>query len=165
MKQWYCLIGNERYGPATKEQLRQWLAEGRITAKDCVWCEGMAEWAPISSIPELWGSTGPAEASPPPLSVNNVSGYTPGGHLEPHRGVTVLVLGILGLVLCPILGIIAWSMGNTDLRKIDAGQMDPTGHSNTNAGKILGMISVILLLVQLGFGLLFLCIGIASSNF
>src|SRR4051794_5361388 len=46
----------------------------------------------------------------------------------PHRGSTVLVLGILSLVIgCtgPILGPIAWIMGNTDLAEIRAGRMDP----------------------------------------
>jgi len=71
--------------------------------------------------------------------------------LKPHRGVMVLVLGILGLVVCFILGIIAWSMGKNDLREIDAGLMDPAGRGLTQAGKICGMISVILWII--GFGL------------
>ncbi|MHC4604678.1 MAG: hypothetical protein ACYS6W_15275, partial [Planctomycetota bacterium] len=44
--------------------------------------------------------------------------------LQPHRGSVVLVLGILGLVVCFICGIIAWVMGNNDLRQIDTGIMD-----------------------------------------
>jgi len=34
--------------------------------------------------------------------------------MEPHRGTTVLVLGIRGLVVCPICGIIAWVMAKGD---------------------------------------------------
>ena len=63
--------------------------------------------------------------------------------LEAHRGGAVLALGILGLAVCVICGIIAWVMGNGDLRKIDAGLMDPAGRGLTQAGKICGMISVI----------------------
>ena len=74
--------------------------------------------------------------------------------LQPHRGVAVLVLGILGLVLCVICGIIAWVMANTDLRQMDAGIMDPSGRGMTMAGKICGMISVILLVVVVGIWLL-----------
>jgi len=37
--------------------------------------------------------------------------------LKPHRGVLILVLGILGIVCCFILGIIAWVMGNNDLKE------------------------------------------------
>ena len=64
--------------------------------------------------------------------------------LEPHRGGVVLALGILGIVCCFICGIIAWVMGNNDLREMDAGRMDPSGRGLTQAGKICGIVSVIL---------------------
>lgn len=67
--------------------------------------------------------------------------------MQPHRGTTILVLGILGLVVCPICGIIAWIMGNGDMKKIEAGQMDPGGLGQTKAGKICGMIATILAIV------------------
>ena len=69
--------------------------------------------------------------------------------LRPHRGTLILVLGILGLVCCFICGIIAWVMGNNDLRDIDAGRIDPSGRGLTQAGKICGMIGVILWIVGL----------------
>ena len=64
--------------------------------------------------------------------------------LTPHRGTTVLVLGILGLVGCIPLGIAAWVMGNNDLREMLAGRMDRSGEGTTKVGKLCGMISVIL---------------------
>lgn len=67
--------------------------------------------------------------------------------MRPHRGVMILVFGILGLVCCVILGIVAWVMGNDDLKEMDAGRMDPSGRGLTQAGKICGIISVILQLV------------------
>ena len=43
-------------------------------------------------------------------------------NLAPHRGTTIMVLGILSLfVVGIILGPIAWVMGNNDLREIRAG--------------------------------------------
>ena len=69
--------------------------------------------------------------------------------LRPHRGTLILVLGILGLVCCFICGIIAWVMGNGDLREIDAGRMDPSGRGLTQAGKICGMIGTILWIIGL----------------
>ncbi|RBP39706.1 hypothetical protein DES53_109133 [Roseimicrobium gellanilyticum] len=69
--------------------------------------------------------------------------------MKPHRGTLILVFGILGLVTCQIFGIVAWIMGNNDLREMDAGIMDPEGRSNTSAGRICGMISAILLAVSL----------------
>jgi hypothetical protein len=84
-------------------------------------------------------------------------------NLAPHRGTAVLVLGILGLAVCLICGIIAWVMGKNDLAEMDAGRMDPTGRGLTNAGKICGMISVILTIVVLGIYLLvFLFAGAAA---
>lgn len=71
----------------------------------------------------------------------------------------ILVLGILGLLLCQILGIVAWVMGSSDLKEMDAGTMDSSGRSVTNAGKICGMIATILMIISLvvtvGFFILF----------
>jgi DNA-directed RNA polymerase subunit M/transcription elongation factor TFIIS len=68
--------------------------------------------------------------------------------LEPHRGTMILVLGILSFVGCGIFTAIpAWVMGTTDIRKIDAGRMNPDGRGTTQAGRILGMASCILTVV------------------
>lgn len=64
---------------------------------------------------------------------------------EPHRGVLILVLGILSLVFFGIiLGPIAWILGNSDLKKIRAGTMDPEGEQMTNIGRILGIVGTII---------------------
>jgi hypothetical protein len=68
---------------------------------------------------------------------------------RPHRGTMILVFGILAWFVCFIFGIMAWVMGNNDLKEMDAGRMDPEGRGLTQAGKILGMINVILLLCSL----------------
>ncbi len=65
--------------------------------------------------------------------------------MKPHRGVLILVLGILGMIMCGILtGIPAWIMGKNDLKAIAAGEMDPAGQGLTKVGYILGIISVAL---------------------
>jgi hypothetical protein len=69
---------------------------------------------------------------------------------EPHRGTLVMVLGILSLVVMPIiLGPIAWYMATDDLKKIRAGRMDPEGESQTNTGRVCGMVGTILGIVGL----------------
>ena len=83
--------------------------------------------------------------------------------LKPHRGTTVLVLGILGLVVCVICGIIAWVMGKNDLREMDAGIMDPSGRGTTNAGRICGMISVILACVGFAIWLILVIVGVGAA--
>jgi len=79
---------------------------------------------------------------------------SPAGQVEPHRGAVVLVLGILGIVVCFILGIVAWVMGNTDLQKMENGQMDREGEGLTKAGKICGIVSVVLGIIGIGFTIL-----------
>ena len=81
--------------------------------------------------------------------------------MQPHRGTMILVFGILGLVVCMPLGIVAWVMGSIDLKAMDAGTMDPEGRSITQAGKIIGMIATILNIIGLFFGLLMLVLAIA----
>lgn len=82
--------------------------------------------------------------------------------MQPHRGTTVLVLGILSIVVCPICGIFAWIMGNKDLAAIAAGQMDPEGLGNTKAGRICGIIGTILGIIGIIFMIIyFVVIGVA----
>lgn len=78
--------------------------------------------------------------------------------MKPHRGVTVLVLGILGIMLCGIFGVVAWVMANNDLREMNQGRMDPSGRDTTNAARICGVISAVLLAFQVIVGLLVLSI-------
>jgi len=82
--------------------------------------------------------------------------------MQPHRGTMILVFGILGLVVCMPLGIVAWVMGSGDLKKMDAGLMDPEGRGTTQAGKIIGMVATILAIVgiALWFLLVFLAIAV-----
>ena len=84
--------------------------------------------------------------------------------MRPHRGVTILVFGILGLLACQLLGIAAWVMGNEDLREMDAGWMDPSGRDMTNAGRILGMIGTAMLIIPVIFIVLMLVLS-AVRNF
>ena len=58
----------------------------------------------------------------------------------PGRGGTILTFGILGLLVLAPFGVAAWIMGNTDLRMMDAGLMDDRDRSNTQTGRILGII-------------------------
>lgn len=69
--------------------------------------------------------------------------------MQPHRGVLILVFGILSLVLCPFFGVAAWSMGNADLQEMATGRMDPTGRDMTQAGRICGIVGSSILILQI----------------
>jgi hypothetical protein len=139
MKQWRVVINSQQYGPVSQEELKGWIAQSRVGPNDMVWSDGMPNWVAAGSVAELGFPPTGAPGAPPPIP--------PAAYQQPHRGGTILALGILGFVVCVICGIIAWVMGNDDLKKMDAGVMDPTGRGMTQAGKILGIISVIFMLV------------------
>ena len=96
--------------------------------------------------------------------------------LAPHRGVVILILGICGLgfgfpgcFCCGVLaiiplacGIVAWIMGKNDLREMAAGRIDPSGEGLTKAGKICGIISVILAIVALAISLILILVQLAT---
>jgi hypothetical protein len=67
----------------------------------------------------------------------------------PHRGSVILTLGILGLVVCPLLGVAAWQMGNDDLNHMRDGRMDPSGRDLTSAGRVLGMVAAGIFVFQI----------------
>jgi hypothetical protein len=68
--------------------------------------------------------------------------------LKPHRSALVLGLGIVGLLCCGPLGIVAYIFGKNDLAEMDAGVMDPSGRGTTNVGRILGIVAIVFLVIQ-----------------
>lgn len=83
-----------------------------------------------------------------------------GAAAEHPKGQNILILGILGLVCCGPLAIVAWVMGNKAQAEIDAGQYAPT--SGVKIGRILGIVGTVwLALVIVGYLLFF--VVLASS--
>jgi hypothetical protein len=85
-----------------------------------------------------------------------------------HRGALVLTLGILSLVICGIMGPIAWVMGNNDLAAMRAGRMDQSGEGITQAGRICGIIGSVKLILEISvcclyFGV-FMFMGAAGAG-
>jgi hypothetical protein len=83
--------------------------------------------------------------------------------MTPHRGTLILVLGILSLIICYPLGIVAWVMGNRDMKAIAAGTMDPEGKQLTNIGRILGIIGTVIFLVGAIAVVFFVVLGGAAA--
>ena len=88
--------------------------------------------------------------------------YAPAPPNHP-QAMTVLVLGILGLVVCGILGPFAWVMGNRVLGEIDASRGAVGGRSEANIGRILGIIASVLLALGLLLVVLVFVFGVALS--
>ena len=88
--------------------------------------------------------------------------------VKPEGGSTIFVLGLLGLLLCQVLGIIAWVQGNTymynacKMQKCRNVGVEPEGIAV--AGRILGMISSILFILSLVGIVIALIIPAVSSQ-
>ena len=77
-------------------------------------------------------------------------------YLFMSRGGTILALGICSLVLCSLLGPIAWAMGSEEMRRISLGQTSPEGQSQASAGRICGIVATAFLGVAVLFVVFFL---------
>jgi uncharacterized membrane protein len=62
----YKIIGGDgqQYGPVTADELRAWIAEGRLNAQSLVQYEGASEWKPLGSFSEFADALNPVAAPP-----------------------------------------------------------------------------------------------------
>ncbi|MCA9267541.1 MAG: DUF4339 domain-containing protein, partial [Planctomycetales bacterium] len=63
MAQWYYSQGDQQVGPVSDAEVKQLLADGKLKSSDEVWREGLDDWAPVGSLPELGGEQ---PIAPPP---------------------------------------------------------------------------------------------------
>lgn len=69
------------------------------------------------------------------------------GHQKPEGATTVFVLGLLGLIFCALLGVVAWVQGNDYLKRCQSMGVEPDGLAV--AGRIMGMIATVLMILGL----------------
>lgn len=110
------------------------------------------------SYPPSGPPTGPPPGQPPGL-----------GRPSHPQATTVLVLGILGLLLCQLVGPFAWKMGNQVVREIDASGGQYDGREMANIGRILGIVATVLLVVTVAIVILgalavFLVAGVTTVS-
>ncbi len=85
---------------------------------------------------------------PPPPPPPGPSPYAYRQSAEHPNGTTILVLGILSLVVCGLLGPVAWVMGNTAVREMNANPaIDYRNRGNVTAGRVCGIIGTVLLVL------------------
>ena len=110
----YKIIGSDQkqYGPVSAEDLRQWIADGRLNAQTQVQIEGADEWKSLSEVPELAEALQESACRPcrrPPAAVPaKTSGLA----------VTSLVLGVLGLFTCGITALFGLILGIIAMVKV-----------------------------------------------
>ncbi len=80
------------------------------------------------------------------------------------RAVLILIFGILGIVCCMPFGIAAWVMGNGALREIDANPAGFQGRGMVQAGRILGIVSVVLFVLGILLAIVLFAVGATTSS-
>jgi hypothetical protein len=107
---------------------------------------------------------------PPPPS-GSPFGDAPGpppGPAYPQQqaggAVAALVLGILSVIFCPLCGPVAWSLGRSAEREVDAAGGQLGGRGVATTGKILGMIGTAFLIVLVLFFVFAIALGTAIDG-
>ena len=67
---------------------------------------------------------------------------------ERSQATTALVLGIVGIFFT-VVAPFAWKFGHDELKAIDEGRRPPDGYGQATAGRILGIIGTVFLVVGL----------------
>lgn len=152
----YKIIGADQkeYGPITADQLKQWLAEGRVNARSQVLADSSADWKPLIEMAEF-ASTFDSALSPPPVA-GMVAG-APNTKTNP-LAVTGMILGIVsmtvGLCCCyglpfNLLGIVFSAIG---LVQIKNNPESYTGKGMAITGLILSILSIFVAAALLAVG-------------
>lgn len=117
------------YGPITADQLRAWIAEGRVNAQTPVQAQGDTTWKPLSMFTEFADAL---PATPPPLSSGS-----PAVGVSPAGGTSVpnyLVQAILCTLCCCLpFGVVAIIYAAQVNGKLQAGDYQGALASSKNA--------------------------------
>ena len=70
-----------------------------------------------------------------------------------------MILGIVGLVCCTPVGIAAYIMGNNALKEIQASNGQLGGEGMAKAGKICGIIAIVLLVISIVMTIILMATG------
>jgi competence protein ComGC len=147
----YKIIGadGKEYGPVSIDQLRDWLAQGRINAQTRVKPVEIDEWKAAAEVPELAALLRPPEAraagqAPPPI-------LTPPKLPARDNGLAILsfVLGLCSFVVClgVLTGIPAIICGHIARSRATRQPARYGGSGLATAGLVLGYLSIVVSLV------------------
>src|ERR1043166_7651384 len=88
----------KEYGPASLEQMRDWITQGRVNAQTRIQQVGSVDWKPASEYPEIACFFPPAISSGAPSPPVQRAGAEKKG-----LAITSFVLGVLSLVCFGLL--------------------------------------------------------------
>ena len=145
----YKIFGADQkeYGPVSADQVRQWIADGRVTGRTQVQAEGSSEWKSLSEFHEFHTALAAKSAAQGPTPPTG-SGSTPPSipsNGSPASGLAIasLVMGVLSFVGCSIFtGIPAIIAGHIAHNRSRKAPQQFGGGGLAIAGFVLGYFSL-----------------------
>jgi hypothetical protein len=121
----YIIIGGDQkeYGPITGEDVRKWIAEGRLNAQTRMKAESDAEFRPLSAFPEFADAFGTPAGMPSAPPLYNSPGANAGREdaLQSVKGpaIALIVTAILNMILA-LWGLVKMLFFPTNLTQFNA---------------------------------------------
>jgi GYF domain 2 len=120
----YTIIGGDQkeYGPVTAEEVRKWIAEGRLNAQSLMKAESDAEWRPLSVFPEFadaFGGPAAASSTPPPLTAAGGGEYEAALKKIKGPATGLIVTAIINLIL-GIYSLMRMIFSPPDMQELDS---------------------------------------------
>jgi Domain of unknown function (DUF4190)/GYF domain 2 len=136
------------YGPVSFDQVKQWVAEGRINSRTLIQAPESANWQAAAEIPEINPLFSPSASPPcgPGAVVPPAIGPAPAKPAQ-QKGLAIasFVLGVVSFALCTgiLTGIPAIICGHVAKNRTRQAPEQYGGAGFASAGLILGYLSVI----------------------
>lgn len=143
----YTILGQDgnQYGPVAADEVRRWIAEGRVNEATLIRPEGSQQWRAASTFEEF--SEALKEARPgrvPPRLSTSPSPTTAPQERTNALALASLILGVLGAVTCGLTAIVGLVLGLIAFKQSNKAG-DSHGRSLAIAGTIVSSVIIVLL--------------------
>ena len=159
----YKILGSDgkEYGPATADQLGQWVIEGRANAQTQTFVEGAPEWKPLGTLPEFASHF---TVGNPPVIGQPKPDFSRSPFPKTNSFATAgLIFGILSLTCCccgfPV-NILGLAFSLIGLSQINRHPELYEGRGIAVTGLILSIFSFVL-----GFGMVLIHLALNPMDF
>lgn len=152
--EWYYTKDGVQVGPVSQDELIHMISVGEVSSNQMAWHDGLADWQPISSIPELQITAGAGQVAPPTLVPG--SPVPPAAMVQPAKtsglAIASVCLAAGSFVLCGIfMSIPAVICGHMALAEIKRSGNQIEGKAMAIIGLVLGYLMTLLSIVALFF--------------
>ena len=116
----FVLINNQKYGPYSKEEIINFIKEGRLNPETLCWYEGLSGWIPLkTAFPEFFAHTPPVPPSPLSQGMTNYQHAQEQTSKSSGKGCCLgcAIIFVIFLILFAIAGFLSWKYGKTYIKE------------------------------------------------